>query len=151
MSSMNNMIFLFLIIVIGITLPFIYNNFYNITENFTDSLGTSSLGSGNFPSSEINTLIQDSYPSTGNNGVSTQSSSKMWWHYPIFKVGSFDQITNNFKYPNNPDIGNCTPSEFCGALYKTKHLKSNHIKPLLPVNDSCGVRVGYFSTDKDIY
>ncbi len=75
----------------------------------------------------------------------------MWWHYPIFKVGSFDQITNNLKYPNNPDIGNCMRAEFCGALYKTKHLKSNHIKPLLPVNDSCGTRVGYFSTDKDIY
>ena len=146
MSTMNNMIFLFLIIVIGLTLPFFYNNFYNITENFTDS-----LGSGNFPSSEINTLVQDSYPSTGNNGVSTQSSSKMWWHYPIFKVGSFDQITNNLKYPNNPDIGNCMRAEFCGALYKTKHLKSNHIKPLLPVNDSCGTRIGYFSTDKGIF
>ena len=146
MSTMNNIIFLLLILIIGISLPFLYNNFYNITENFTDS-----LGSGNFPSSEINTLIQDSYPSTGNNGVSNNSANNMWWHKPIFKVGSFKQITNNLKYPNNPDIGNCMRSELCGALYKTKHIKSNNIKPLPPVNDSCGVRVGYFSTDKDIY
>ena len=48
-----------------------------------------------YPLTENNVLIQDSYRITGKNGVSDDQGSKIWWHYPIFKVGSFKQLTNN--------------------------------------------------------
>ena len=48
-------------------------------------------------------LVSDTYPAIDKNGISNNSANDIWWHYPIFKVGSYNQITNNIKYPNNPD------------------------------------------------
>jgi hypothetical protein len=71
----------------------------------------------------------------------------MWWHYPVFKVGSYEQITNNLKYPNNPDVGQCMPADFCGTLYKEFQPKLNEAEILPPVPLSCnGTRVNYYNT-----
>ena len=135
--------FLILLVVVALSL-FYKPDFFN-SEGFTNYY----LGStdGIYPSSETDVLVQDTYPITGKNGVSSEGANKMWWHYPIFEVGSYKQITNNIRYPNNPDTGRCMPSNFCGALYKDKNLKSNYIEPLPPVNPESGTRVGYFTTD----
>jgi len=134
----------FLILLIVVALPLFYKQGV-LEEGFSNYY----LGStdGIYPSSEVDVLVQNTYPITGKNGVSKDSANKMWWHYPIFEVGSYKQITNNLRYPNNPDTGRCMPSEFCGALYKEKHLKSNYIESLPPVNPTAGTRVGYFTTD----
>jgi hypothetical protein len=106
---------------------------------------------GDYPKSETDVLVQDSYPITGINGVSKEQASTMWWHYPIFEVGSYKQITNNLKYPNNPDTGRCMPADTCFALYKDFQVESNYIEPLPPVNTTCtGARVGYFLTDTNM-
>lgn len=104
---------------------------------------------GDYPVALDNVLVQDIYPITGKNGVSTETSNKMWYHYPIFEVGSYKQITNNLKYPNNPDTGRCMPADVCGALYKEFQKETNYIDPLPPVNPDCSnsARVGYFLTD----
>jgi len=136
---MNKTVFLFLILVLAIGLPL----FFKIGEGFTNYTlaGTTS----NFPCAVTDVLLQDTYPITGTNGVSDKSSNEMWWRYPIFQLGSYTQMTNNIKYPNNPDDARCTPSNFCYALYKDNKTQSNVIVPLPPV-DSTGTRVGYFST-----
>jgi len=107
------------------------------------------LGStdGIYPSSETDVLVQDTYPITGINSVSDNGSAQIWKKYPIFEVGSYEQITNNIRYPDNPDDGRCMPANFCGALYKDKHLNSNIIKQLPQVNPESGTRIGYFTTD----
>ena len=66
-------------------------------------------------------------------------------------MGSYAQITNNLRYRNNPDDGQCRRSEFCGALYKDNQLMSNISKPLGPVPDTPGTRVGYFRTDENLF
>ena len=101
---------------------------------------------GDFPGASTNALVQDIYPITGRNGITDNQASDIWWHYPTFKVGSYAQITNNIRYSNNPDIGNCMPASMCGSLYKEKQLQSNYSTQLPPVNDNCGTRVGYFVT-----
>ncbi len=105
---------------------------------------------GDVPRSQTDVLVQDTYPITGINGISNDNSSDIWWHYPTFKLGSFAQITNNLKYPNNPDEGTCMPASMCGALYKEKHLGTNYITPLPQINPTCGTRVGYFSTNVNL-
>ena len=121
------------LLLIAVVLPL----FLNTSEGFSNyALGGAS------PAAEI--LVQDTFPITGINGVSNKQASDMWWQYPIFKVGSYDQITNNIRYSRNPDIGRCTPADFCDALYKDVKNKSNYITPLPPVDDSDGTRVGYF-------
>lgn len=102
---------------------------------------------GDYPSAQESILVQDSYPPSGRKEVSDETANKMWWRYPIFEVGSYEQITNNLKYPDNPDNARCTPSEFCYALYDNEQKKSNIITPLKPINPDCGTRIGYFSTN----
>ena len=105
---------------------------------------------GDFPNSETSLLVQDTYPAIGKNQLSNNTSSKIWWHYPIFQLGSYKQITNNIRYPNNPDEGTCMPASMCGALYHEKKTGENIVQQLPPVNPSAGTRVGYFTTDEQL-
>jgi len=156
--KMNNYVILIMIIVLslGLGLSLFYTTIfksnkkvenyqnYDINNNVPTSLGGYE---GKYPSSETALLVEDSYPLTGRKGISNNGASNIWWHYPTFQLGSYDQITNNIKYPNNPDEGTCMPASMCGALYKETQLKSNYIKPLPPINPECGTRVGYFDTN----
>lgn len=132
---MKWLLLVFAVIIIGIPL------FLNLSESYKLSEGFSNLGT-----IESKVLIQDSFPTTGINKVSDKQASGIWWQYPIFKVGSYDQITNNLRYLRNPDIGRCTPTDFCDAMYKDIKNKSNYITPLPPVESCGGIRVGYFAT-----
>ena len=148
---MNENVFLFLILVLAIGLPL----FFKINESLNiikDGFTNYSLAgaTGNFPSAVTDVLVQDTYPITGINGISDESANKMWWRYPTFQVGSFKQMTNNIRYPRNPDDARCTPASMCYALYKDKKLGSNIIEPLPPVNPTCGTRIGYFSTNQNL-
>jgi hypothetical protein len=145
---MKDSIFLILILVLALVPP-IYSK---MTESFKNKKESFTLGStdGIYPCSQTNVLVQDTYPITGINSVSDESGSKMWWRYPIFEVGSFKQMTNNIRYPNNPDDGRCTAADFCFALYKDKKMGSNIVTPLPPVDPNSGTRVGYFATDENL-
>ena len=147
---MNQIVFLFLILVLAIGLPL----FFKIKESFKKREAyenyTLDGAMGGFPSAQTDLLVQDFYPRINRYGISNNNSSDIWWHFPTFKLGSYAQITNNIRYPNNPDEGTCMPASMCGALYHEKQLKTNYIKPLPPVNPNCGTRVGYFTTNKNL-
>lgn len=129
------------VIVLGLYLaPFIKN-----TEGFNAMYDLTTPGV--FPSSLDNAIL-DNYPQIGKNETSKDNYDKIWWHYPIFTVGSYEQITNNLKYHYNPDNGTCIRSDFCGALYHNKKdTKSNIVNPLPPAEEGQGARVGYFRTE----
>lgn len=105
------------------------------------------LTPGTFPKS-VDKAILDSYPLIGKNKTSDKNYGDIWYDYPIFKLGSFDQITNNLRYHDNPDEGTCVRADFCNAIYyNKKDKKSNIITPLPPVDEGEGARVGYFRTE----
>ena len=143
---MNQIVFLSLILVLAIGLPLLFK----ISESFkrieTFSNYTLDNAIGNFPAAQMEVLVQDIYPAIGKNEISDNDASDIWWQYPIFKLGSYKQITNNIRYPNTPDEGTCMPASMCGALYNEKFLKTNYIEPLPQVNPDCGTRIGYFDT-----
>ena len=142
---MNQILFLVLIIVLAIALPLFFK-FSNTFEGYSNYSLAGTMG--NFPQAQSEVLVQNTYPAIGKNELSDNTSSDIWWHYPIFKLGSYEQITNNIRYPHNPDEGTCMPASICGALYHDKFIKSNYVEPLPPVNFKCdGPRVGYFNTD----
>ena len=142
---MKGKILLAVILIMSIGIPLFFNlpKSLQLRENF--SLGNTV---GQLPDAEINVLVQDTFPITGINSVSDKQSADIWWQYPIFKVGSYTQITNNIRYPRNPDTGNCMPAEFCDALYKNRRNPTNIVTPLPPVQPSGGARVGYYNTDE---
>ena len=141
---MNQIILLIFILVLAIGLPL----FFKISDTMEGYSNYSLAGAmGNFPNAQTEVLVQDTYPPIGKNQISNDTANDIWWYYPTFEVGSYDQITNNIRYPNNPDVGRCSPASMCGALYHQKHLGSNYIKPLPPVDPNSGTRVGYFDTN----
>lgn len=144
---MNQIVFLLLLIILAIGLPLVFK-LSNTYEGYSNYGLNQAMG--NVPDSQTQVLIQDTYPLIGKNQISNNTSAKMWWHYPIFQLGSYKQITNNIRYPNNPDIGGCMPGSMCGALYGEKKTGDNYIKTLPPINPDSGTRVGYFSTDEQL-
>jgi hypothetical protein len=143
-----------IIIVVLLILILVFALYVNLSNNkiegFKNSSCCTNLGSDNNsfinPTPNDDILLKDSYPLKEKIGVSNDTANKIWWHYPTFEVGSYAQITNNLKYPNNPDVGRCTATEFCGSIYDEYQKKSNYIKPLPPIDPNCGTRVGYFTT-----
>jgi hypothetical protein len=144
---MNQIIFLFLILVLAIGLP-LFLKLNNSIEGYSNYSLAGAMG--NFPNAQTEVLVQDTYPPIGKNEISNDTASDIWWHYPTFKVGSYDQITNNIRYPDNPDVGTCTPASMCGALYHDKKIGSNYIEQLPPVKPDTGTRIGYFTTDENL-
>ena len=110
------------------------------------------LKGGNYQKSD-ETSILNSYPSTGYKVVDSDNYSSNWRHYPVFSLGSYQQITNNLRYYKNPDNGLCSPAEFCGDFYHDKNIypKSNITLPLPPVSNDSGIRVNYYRTNEDLF
>jgi hypothetical protein len=104
---------------------------------------------GTYPVS-LDKPILDSFPLTGNNGVSNKNYSDIWQDYPEFSTSSFKQMTNNLRYVRNPDEGTCIRADMCNALYKNKKHKSNIITPLPPAEEGAGARVGYYRSDPNL-
>jgi hypothetical protein len=146
---MKDYIFLILILVLAVGPPLFSKMTESLKVKRKDGF---TLGNTNglYPCSQTDVLVQDTYPITGVNSVSDQSADKMWWKYPIFEVGSFKQMTNNIRYPNNPDDARCTTANFCYALYKDKDMGSNVVTSLPPVDPNSGTRVGYFATSDNL-
>jgi hypothetical protein len=144
---MNSFLFLFLILVIALSIPVLFNVKYplELLEGYSNY--TLAGAQGDFPNAQTKVLVQDTYPPIGKNQLSNDSAADIWTKYPIFELGSYDQITNNIRYPPNPDEGTCLPASMCGALYHDKIIGSNYVKQLPPVNPDCGNRIGYFDTD----
>ena len=144
----NSIIFLSIILIITISSSLLFK------VNYEEGYSNYNLANpGEYPSSEDKPLLTDNYPYTGSKDVSRNSSEDNWWYYPIFKVGSYTQITNNLKYRRNPDDGECSRAEFCGALYHDNQPESNISKPLppAPLIDNENVRVGYYTTNNNLF
>lgn len=137
---MNNKLLLFFLLIASLAIPI----FFNVTEPF--SLGNQLGGNMSRENQSHDLLLQDTFPTTGSASVSDKQSADVWWKYPIFKVGSYAQVTNNIKYPRNPDTGRCMRIEMCDTLYENRDNKSSVVVPNPPVESSLAPRVGYFNS-----
>ena len=104
-----------------------------------------------FSNVNVGDSLLDSFSSTGSKYVNNNTYNNIWWKYPIFPISSFEQITNNLRYRNNPDNGKCITADFCGVLYNDIKNKSNYIYPLPPVPDTEGQRVNYYRTGANLF
>ena len=139
---MKVFVFFFIFLMVFVAFSLICNQSF---ENFSNYHLDEAIGGVN-ASQEI--LLQNSYLPTGNKEISKNDAYNIWWHYPVFQVGSYAQITNNIKYPNNPDEGTCMPASMCQTLYNNKQT-SNYAHILLPVKeDANSIRVNYYNSYK---
>lgn len=140
---MKQYIFLFLIIVLSVGIPLLFN-ILKKKEGYSNY--TLDKAFGQYPNAQTTVLVQDTYPFIGKNQLSDNTSNDIWKEYPIFKLGSYEQITNNIRYPDNPDDGTCMPASMCGALYRNKNIHTNIVTSLPPVKID-GTRINYYNTD----
>jgi hypothetical protein len=140
---MKQVIFLLMLIILSLGVPLVFH----FSEGYSNYNLEQAVG--DYPNAQTQVLVQDTYPSIGKNQISDDTANDIWQNYPIFTLGSYDQITNNIRYPKNPDVGRCTPASMCGALYHQKDLGSNTVVPLPPVSSS-GTRIGYFTTNDQL-
>ena len=140
-TFLGSIIFFILILVLGLYLaPFISKIEGFKTSSFAKTEGT-------YPISVDQAILND-YPLIGKNETSNNNYNDIWKDYPVFPLASFEQITNNLRYYDNPDIGNCVRADFCGAVYHDrKDKKSNITLPLPPAEEGGGARVGYFRSE----
>jgi hypothetical protein len=141
---MNQLVFLLLIIILAIGLPLLLN-FSNKFEGFSNY--SLDIAMGPVPESQTQVLVQDTYPPIGLNQISNNSASDIWMDYPVFQLGSYDQTTNNIRYPDNPDEGTCMPASMCGALYHDKKQVDNSVSEAV---DNNGTRIGCFTTSAQL-
>jgi hypothetical protein len=143
----KGIVFLFIFLLTIILTTFLFDN-----SKFEGYSNYNLANPGKFPNSETEPILKDSYSFTGRKNVNKNNYNDIWWHYPIFGVGSYAQITNNLKYRRNPDDGTCITADFCGVLYNDNQLKSNLSKPLppAPVVKPDAVRVNYYLTDSNL-
>jgi hypothetical protein len=142
-----NIVYIVLLVAI---IAYLVKYFLNVSSR--DGYSNYDLANpGVFPKSVDVPILTGDYQYTGNKYVSNDSYPRIWWHYPIFREGSYEQITNNLRYWKNPDEGTCVRAEFCGALYKDQKNKSNIVLPLPEVKTGPGPRVGYYRTDVNVF
>ena len=122
----------------------------DLYENF-DNYNLDSIGSK--IAKNQNTI----FPIKSKIELSTKDYKDDWFLFPhISKAdeggSSYDQITNNFKYQRNPDIGNTLPGELNSIFYQNNvNRKGNKVRFLDPVKDEPDkVRVGFFNTEVDV-
>ncbi len=100
----------------------------DINGNTLESFTQQEQNANNTPS----LLLDDSYPVHITNGLIGQNNKT--------KMGSFSQITNNFRFPRNPDNG----SNHSGIVFYDSIKNKTNIVRQLPHVNNCK-RVGYFS------
>lgn len=127
-KSIGFLLFCILIGVLG-------HLYLNTKENF--------ISSGEFPSSQINTLLYEDYPKSSSNKLSDLNSSQLYTYYPVYDASS-DKI-NNIRYWSNPNNGKCSPAEFCSAFYGDKSVSEHILTP--PENQWDGSRVNYYNSN----
>ena len=136
----SGIMFLLIILILGLFLaPVIKREGYI-------NLKQVELLPGDYPRTDDLPILDD-YPYTGRKEASNYNSSEIWKYYPIFPAGDYRQITNNLRYWRNPDDGECSRADMCGALYKSIKNKSNYVHPLPPAEEGAGARVGYFRSN----
>ena len=145
---MKQFMFLILLIILALGLPLFFNLSKSI-EGYTKY--TLAEANGNFPDAQTKVLVQDTYPPIGKNELSNKTSNDIWQSYPIVELGSYAQVTNNRRYPNNPDEGTCMPAGMCDALYYNKNTGNNNVQILEQLHPNCGTRVGYFDTNVNLH
>ena len=142
---MKSILFLSLFVILSVVASFYTpNNFMEGYNNYT--LNESS---GSYPSAQTDLLVQDTYHTFGNVHVSQDVDNGRIKRQTNNTIGSYDQQTNNTRYPDNPDIDNCTPADMCHVLYKNTQIGPKTIKQLPPVPINGGRRVGYFNTSEN--
>lgn len=107
-------------------------------------------------------LVADTYTPLVSAATLSKHNEQLWRKFVTIRLGSYTQTTNNIRYPINPDVGDCIPTNFCYTYYANNAMYEDKDKTQILVNEESvespsskqnvsntnpnDVRIGYFVT-----
>ena len=125
--------FILIVLVVFLVLVFIGTIKVYHTETFTSNMNNNNqLVPEDFTKNgREQLLLYGDYDVKENTEVTKNNNFNIWKEYPVYP-SSFKQMTNNRKTWTTPDMGTCSPAEFCGTPYKEteqqKEIVSNPVQ-----------------------
>lgn len=115
----------------------LYYVYLGYTEGFTN------MTFGTYSCSSESPILRDSFYEKKNPDLSDLNNENNFDTFNDTQVpmSSYVQETNNKKYWNTPDNGECSPADFCGSLYTYTPYE---IEPLKIPNDK-SARVNFYN------
>lgn len=116
------------------------------TETFSPNMNNNNkLVPSSFPIDEKQLLLYENYNIKKNIDVTKNSNSDIWKDYPVYP-SSYKQITNNKKTWTTPDMGTCSPADFCGTPYIETEQQIHPVSKPVPI-DASVTRVNWWATN----
>jgi hypothetical protein len=138
--------FILMVLVVFLVLVFIGTVKVYHTETFSPNMNNNNkLVPSNFPIDEKQLLLYGDYNIKKDIDVTKNNNSDIWKDYPVYP-SSFKQITNNRKHWTTPDMGTCSPAEFCGTPYIETEQQKNAVSKPVPL-DANVTRINWWAAN----
>jgi hypothetical protein len=116
------------------------------TETFAPNMNNNNqLEPGNFPITVTQPLLYEDYNVKKDTNITKNNNYNIWKEYPVYP-SSYKQVTNNKKYWSTPDIGKCSPAEFCGTPYEETEQKKDIVTEPIPI-DAKVTRINWWAAN----
>jgi hypothetical protein len=127
--------FILIVLVVFLVLVFIGTIKVYHTETFTSNMNNNNqLVPEDFTKNgREQLLLYGDYEVKENIEVTKNNNFNIWKEYPVYP-SSFKQMTNNRKTWTTPDMGTCSPAEFCGTPYKETEQQKEIVSNPVPLN-----------------
>jgi cell division protein FtsI/penicillin-binding protein 2 len=127
--------FILIVLVVFLVLVFIGTIKVYHTETFTSNMNNNNqLVPEDFTKNgREQLLLYGDYDVKENTEVTKNNNFNIWKDYPVYP-SSFKQMTNNRKTWTTPDMGTCSPAEFCGTPYKETEQQKEIVSNPVPLN-----------------
>ena len=127
--------FILIVLVVFLVLVFIGTIKVYHTETFTPNMNNNNqLVPEDFTKNgREQLLLYGDYDVKENTDVTKNNNFNIWKDYPVYP-SSFKQMTNNRRHWTTPDMGTCSPAEFCGTPYKETEQQKEIVSNPVPLN-----------------
>ena len=127
--------FILIVLVVFLVLVFIGTIKVYHTETFTSNMNNNNqLVPEDFTKNgREQLLLYGDYDVKENTEVTKNNNFNIWKEYPVYP-STFKQMTNNRKTWTTPDMGTCSPAEFCGTPYKETEQQKEIVSNPVPLN-----------------
>ena len=133
--------FIFIGVLFMVSLFITIDNFYKTIKKE----GFKQIMYGVYPDRHSDPLLADSYKRKNFIEPSQLTVDDLEKYKPRTPMCSYKQVTNNFRYWETPNNGECKPAAFCNAYYEKKEHKIRGIE--IPKNNN--KRVNFFNYNMD--
>ena len=136
-----------IVLVVFLILVFIGTIKVYHTETFAPNMNNNNKLMPNEVSSDgkAQLLLYGDYNVKQNTDITKNNNFNIWKEYPVYP-SSYKQITNNKKQWTTPDVGTCSPAEYCGTPYEETEQKKYTVSQAVPI-DANVTRINWWAAN----